>query len=453
MKRLTVLAVLLTAYLSGQNLLVNPSFESDTEPPIRFWPTANVPGTAVVQGWVSPTRATADYFNSKYSFIDNAPILLARSGEGRAAVICGLGKQLPDSRNYKEYVQGVFNEKMEAGKTYKVSFWCALDRTSSFTAPGIGAYISSEPVRENTKDRLRVKPQIRVKKPIVAENGWVKVEGMYTATGGEEWITVGSFSDTAVIALKPFNPYEYTFGVSEHVRRNAYVYIDDVCVAPYEKGKPCDCDELQIGAGKQHYLFLVDRSESMGEDGKLSTLKNEIAAFADKFNAHDRVSLITFSNGPELRLPFSRYHGQKDVQHSMKRMRPIGGTNGDAAIQFAVHYLDTIITREGIGNYHLIIATDGMFVLSKKTREEAQRVLSEKGCSVDVLHYGSTENKSLMELNTVYANSSYQMAKPEMTATFFDSEVIQTETESQKKVLQYTNMKEAYKYEYKPRQD
>jgi Mg-chelatase subunit ChlD len=453
MKRLTVLAVLLSAYLSGQNLVVNPSFESDPEPPIRFWPTANVPGSPVVQGWVNPTRGTADYFNSKYSFIDNAPILLARSGEGRAAVICGLGKQLPDSRNYKEYVQGVFNEKMEAGKTYKVSFWCALDRTSSFTAPEIGAYISSEPVRENTKDRLRVKPQIRVKKPIVAENGWVKVEGTYTATGGEEWITIGSFSDTAVIALKPFNPYEYTFGVSEHVRRNAYVYIDDVCVAPYEKGKPCDCDELQIGSGKQHYLFLVDRSESMGEDGKLSTLKNEIAAFADKFNAHDRVSLITFSNGPELRLPFSRYHGKKDVQHSMKRMRPKGGTNGDAAIQFAVHYLDTIITREGIGNYHLIIATDGMFVLSKKTREEAQRVLSEKGCSVDVLHYGSSENKSLMELSTVYANSSYQMAKPEMTATFFNSEVIQTETESQKKVLQYTNMKEAYKYEYKPRQD
>jgi len=453
MKKIALLALLVMGRLYGQNMVVNPSFESDPEPPIRFWPTANIPGTPVVQGWLSPTRATADYFNSKYSFIDNAPLLLARSGEGRAAVICGLGKQLPDSRNYKEYVQGVLTEKMVAGKTYRVSFYCALDRTSSFTAPGIGAYISTEPVRENTKDRLRVKPQIRLQKPVVAEDGWVKVEGLYTAQGGEEWITVGSFSDTAVLALKPFNPYEYTFGVSEHVRRNAYVYLDDVCVAPYEKGEPCTCDEIKIGEGKQHYLFVVDRSESMGEDGKLSTLKQEIATFADAFNAHDRVSLIVFSNGPELRLPFSRYHGKKDVQHSMKRMRAKGGTNGDAAIQFAVNYLDTIIPREGVGNYNLIIATDGMFVLSKKTRDQAQRILSEKGCSVDVLHYGSTENKSLMELSTVYANSSYQMAKPEMTGAFFKTEVIQTETESRKKVLQYTNMKEAYKYEYKPRQD
>src|SRR5688572_3294778 len=95
--------ILFLPFVAGaQNLVKNPGFESNPSPVISSWPKANEPGTEVMKTWVTPTPATPDYYNSNLSSCDGFPIALARTGEGRAALICGMQYQLPGVRNYKE---------------------------------------------------------------------------------------------------------------------------------------------------------------------------------------------------------------------------------------------------------------------------------------------------------------------------------------------------------------
>ncbi|HLG03778.1 MAG TPA: hypothetical protein VI731_09305, partial [Bacteroidia bacterium] len=104
MRFLLTTLLLLTIRLTAQNLVVNPGFESATYPPIETWPRENSPGTKVVEGWVTPTPATPDYYNSNRSVCDGFPLALARTGEGRCAFIAGMTIPLPNVRNYKEYL-------------------------------------------------------------------------------------------------------------------------------------------------------------------------------------------------------------------------------------------------------------------------------------------------------------------------------------------------------------
>src|SRR3954467_7723355 len=108
----------------------------------------------------------------------------------------GLYEQQLGATNYKEYIQGRFSQPLIAGQKYCVKFYVALDHASPNTTTGIGAYISPDPVRSDNKEPLPCRPQIITHQLITYENGWTEISGTYTANGGEQYITIGSFSDT-----------------------------------------------------------------------------------------------------------------------------------------------------------------------------------------------------------------------------------------------------------------
>jgi hypothetical protein len=62
------------------NLVKNPGFESSTTPVISTWLKENPVGTKLVDGWITPTLATPDYYNSDQSLCDGFPVAIARSG-------------------------------------------------------------------------------------------------------------------------------------------------------------------------------------------------------------------------------------------------------------------------------------------------------------------------------------------------------------------------------------
>lgn len=418
MRQLILFLLFLPLLSVAQNLVPNPSFESDTSSPIRFWPTANDPGSRVVEGWTCPTRATADYFNSDLSFIDFSPVLLAHSGQGRAAVICGLGQQLPESRNYKEYIQAQLLQPLEAGKTYQISFWMALDRAASYTAPGIGAYLSGSAITSNGKERLPFRPQVRYTQLLRSADGWVQVSGTYKASGGEQHLTIGSFSDTAVVPVYVLGQSYWSGSASMHIRRGAYVYIDDVCVAeqtpkgcfcqlPTETEETPDPIASEPPTGPDHYLFLLDASESMGEDGKLKQMKTEIVDFARRLNIGDRLAVMIFAEKPILLFGFSPEHTAGTIEKSLRKLKARGATNGDLALLTAAQVIDSLRIS---ANLHLVLATDGMFSVSARTETFLGTVLSRRNCSLDILHFGTVENKDLLRLTEKQEDGAYFQA-------------------------------------------
>ncbi len=397
-------------FAQSKNLVVNPSFEDYTYPPIRNWPGVTQPGEVIVPGWVTPTRGTADYYNSDLSVCDGFPIAKARTGEGRCALIMGLGVQNQPASNYKEYVEGKFTKPLEAGKKYCVKFYVALDHGSPYTTTGIGAYISPDEIRSDTKDPLPVQPQIITYKLITSESGWVEISGTYTANGGEQWITLGSFSDTSVVRLSDIGKYPEKSLTSQHIMRSAYFYIDDVSVEAMDEtatanGKVCDCSTTKSNDRPgDYFLFLLDISGSMNKSGHLDLMKSEIVRFTQGLNDNNRIAVMEFSDNAKMLLPFTSPADSVEIDSTVNHLKSHGNTNGDFAILRVSQMIDSMHLPQ---RTHVIIATDGIFIVKEKTKAYADSILTKNNTSFCVLEFGNLVNDDLIEITQDTPGGTY----------------------------------------------
>lgn len=392
------------------NLVRNGGFESNDPNIITTWLKENPVGTQLVAGWKTPTLATPDYYNSDQSSCDGFPVAVARTGTGRGAIICGMQNQLPGVNNYKEYLQGELTSPLIAGKEYAVSFYVTLDCASPQASTGIGAYFSNERITAQSKERLKVKPQVISYEKITYEDGWTLITGNFIAKGGEQYITLGSYSDTSVISLSSLGTHPMTFIASPHIGMHVYYYMDDVCVSPAEE-KSCDCKKVSGQQTKsEYYFFVLDASNSMNESGKLDQMKEEILNFADSIDARNKIAVMIFSDKPSILLPFTSANEHKLIQKKIGKMKAKGGTNGDLAIKRMYEYIDSINLPE---QCHVILATDGIFRISKNTKAEADSVLIRTKTSFCVLQFGDQKNEDLEEIANVVEEGLFVMANDE----------------------------------------
>ncbi len=400
--------------LSAQkNLVLNPSFEYNTTPPIHSWPPYTIPGAEVVPGWSTPTFGTADFFNSDLSTCDGFPVAKARTGQGRCALLVGISSQNLGANNYKEYIQGKFLEPLEAGETYSVRFYVTLDRGTSYTCDGLGAYISSEQIRGENKEPLPVTPQITTSRLITSGDGWVEISGTFVAKGGEQFITIGSFSPTRVIPLSDIGKRPERLLTSAHIQRGAYFYIDDVCVAK-NTGPDCEClvkkkkeDKAKAPTG-EYFLFLLDISGSMQRSGKLAAMKESIKRFVRDLDGHHRIGIMSFSDRADMIMPFMSPADSLVIDTLIDRLKTRGSTNGDLAVHRACEIIDSLKLKR---TCHLIIATDGIFNITEPTIAFADSVLNKNNTSFCVLQFGNTTNKDLMLVSEKTPKSSYNFVR------------------------------------------
>ncbi len=405
-----LISFLLSNLLVAQsgNLVHNPGFESNPEPAISTWLKENPVGTKLVDGWLTPTLATPDYYNSDKSLCDGFPVAIARTGTGRGAIICGMQSQLPGVRNYKEYLQGDLKAPLVAGKEYAVSFYVTLDCSSPQTSTGLGAYFSSERIQVASKEKLTVKPQIISFEKIVYPDGWTLISGTFVAKGGEKYITIGSYSDTATVQLSTLGTQPATFISSPHIGNHVYFYVDDVCVSLAEE-KSCDCKQTigqQAGEG-EYYFFVLDASNSMNESGKLDLMKEQITRFADSIDEKNKIGIMIFNDAPSILLPFTSAKEGKLIEKKIDKIKAKGTTNGDLAIKKMCRYIDSMNLP---ARCHIIMATDGIFRVSMKTKTEADTVLIRTKTSFCVLQFGIVKNDDLEDIALTVEDGLYTFA-------------------------------------------
>ncbi|QNE79399.1 DUF3520 domain-containing protein [Streptomyces finlayi] len=79
--------------------------------------------------------------------------------------------------------------------------------------------------------------------------------------------------------------------------------------------------------------FVVDISGSMAEPGRLDLAKESLGMLTDELRDDDSVSLVTFSDEAETRLPMTRLQGNRTkVRDIVEDMEPEDSTNVDAGI-------------------------------------------------------------------------------------------------------------------------
>ncbi len=222
---ITGIVCVFTTSATAQNLVPNPGFDTYTTCPSTSSQVTLTPP------WFNPAGATGspDYMNACFT------------GGQQGAPTNFYGYQVPynpggyyglityyNGVEVREYLSVQLTSPLVAGTVYNVGFHVSLSDNFMYATDHFGAYISNGPVNgPGTFGAMTAyTPQIDNPSGNVISDmiNWTLVSGTYTAVGGENYITLGNFSDDANTQAPLVNPGN-TLGWG-------YYYIDEVFVIP-----------------------------------------------------------------------------------------------------------------------------------------------------------------------------------------------------------------------------
>ncbi len=215
---LSALSSIACQALLAQNLVQNPSFETYTS-----CPAAMTGELWKATPWTNHLNSN-DYFNicgaaSNDIPFNNLGTQAARTGNAYAGFI-------PVSGTVREYMRVPLSSPLINGTTYAISFYVNLGDNVTKAASAIGAYLSvgMAPAFSNGINPPPVTPQIMnpLNNFITDKINWTLISGIFTASGGENYITIGHFATNADTLTVP-GPGSWTA---------SYYYVEDVSVIP-----------------------------------------------------------------------------------------------------------------------------------------------------------------------------------------------------------------------------
>lgn len=214
--------------LFAQNLVPDPSFEGTG---------ACVFGN-IRAPWQRPMGSitTPDLFNScafpstNGCFSKGLPVNMggptnpAHSGNAYAGIVDVYDLGAPNGR---EYIQVQLMSPLVAGQRYNIGFWILRPDSTKYATDGKGLYLSRTATPQSGNQFINVIPQV-ISGVITDANDWTLVSSVYTALGGEEWLTIGNFYDDAGTTIQPTGTAATNGCIL--IREAAYYFIDDVFV-------------------------------------------------------------------------------------------------------------------------------------------------------------------------------------------------------------------------------
>ena len=248
----------------SQNLVLNPSFENTASCPTgisEFYLCTNWSTTTTGP---SDSCSTPDLYAACSSQIGgvNVPNALlgyhqARTGSHFAGIILGDG--LPGCAqtgdNYREYIEGQLSSPLVAGQNYKVIFYASLAQDVMWGSNSLGVYFTNTQYTHNAcpNSIINQTPQLEMCGPAIMDTvNWIPVEWIYTATGGEQYFTIGNYKNDAATNhvshnCGSFNPY-------------IYYYIDDMSISlvgPNDCGVSLVTDSVNATCGANNGSAVV----------------------------------------------------------------------------------------------------------------------------------------------------------------------------------------------------
>ena len=184
--------------------------------------------------WISPSLGTPDFYHSCNNGVPNSLPLFyqqdhSNTNGGYAAI--GVFNSYQNTFQGREYVQVKLIDSLHQGSHYCIEFYESLSDASGLAISDLGVYLSNLAVSQNNDSAFAVSPQIiNANLNFLTDTvSWTKIGGIYTSFGGEQYITIGNFSDSSSSHAIVVNPLGYLY---------AYYLIDDVSII--------NCDSLFI---------------------------------------------------------------------------------------------------------------------------------------------------------------------------------------------------------------
>jgi gliding motility-associated-like protein len=278
-----ILCVFLLAFLfcthkqtnAQQNLVFNGDFEIYSEcPPENYYsPLLNY--FEYCTGWFARNacQITPDFFhvcNNDINGVVGIPNNFwgyqhAYSGEGYVG-ICISDEILEEG--VSEFIQTKLIESLKRCHQYEISFYVSLADKSATAFSRLGCVVTVDTLKGNSAGAncyenlmVTVTPSFVANQGFLADTvNWVLVSGLFTANGGEQFLTIGLFSNEGVNGDSMF----IQTPVPSHQHAYGYYYIDYVTL--YEAGIDENCNAINSlfipnifspnGDGENDVLFV-----------------------------------------------------------------------------------------------------------------------------------------------------------------------------------------------------
>jgi outer membrane protein OmpA-like peptidoglycan-associated protein len=240
-----------------------------------------------------------------------------------------------------EYVQNRLRKSLVKDSTYCFNAYLKLSPGSMYATNAFGFLLTKEQQKIDTDKLLSIQPSKSLNTQILNyKTRWMKVQCTYTATGGEQYLTLGSFRNHKDLELikVPGNVPE------------SYYYLEDISLVPIANESQCACN-------------FSDRRIQYESVDTITPLEEEVSRF-DSLNVGDTIVLdnIHFDND-ESDLLAESYEMLTDVLLFMRKYQ-------SARVQIDGH-------TSSVGDYlHNL-------VLSRKRAAAVERFLVNNGVTED----------------------------------------------------------------------
>ncbi len=180
---------------------------------------------------------------------------------------------------YREYVVGTLNQALVAGQAYIVSFQYARSTNCKYATDALGFYLSSSWPTMGTSGFgvLPVTPNsTNPSGNVLSSNSWSTYQDTIIASGGEQYITIGSFTQNA----------SGTLVTSSASINGAYMYFDDAQVIVYNgvfgDSNICLGEEAQVYSILDSTFYWVNASNptvSLGSNDTLTVTPSQTTTY------------------------------------------------------------------------------------------------------------------------------------------------------------------------------
>jgi hypothetical protein len=244
------------------NLVPNSSFEDTLNcDSFTYYPNVGYP-------WFTPTDCTPDYYyglqpSCGYSALQN-PSGFQIPFDGIAYVGIFVAKP-PNSYGTREYITSQLLDTLLGGKQYKLQFYVSRANYFGYATDDIGAYFSSQPPSSLNCLNLPLIPQVENPQGNIITDSinWTPISGIYTATGGELFITIGNFKDS-------INTTYVDADSGNGMSTSAYYYIDMVSLISVDS-----IIGLNDFSNNNNSITIFPNPVKRGESIKIDINKNE----------------------------------------------------------------------------------------------------------------------------------------------------------------------------------
>jgi hypothetical protein len=214
-----LLIIFSTSNIFAQNYVPNPSFDNmkGSKPNLDPWRKVNTVDYFVN----SENKGSRKRYNNRDD--KNYTLRLPHSGSGYIGI-----RTWP---KYREYIQVELIDTLCQKKKYYFEMFivhspfcnCYLKSFAASFYEKRPSYTSGGSIKNYPAQLMHIDS-----KGIKDNDDWVKISGVYEASGGEKYLTIGNFSEQ--FKLKRKSSFIFSF----FKKREAYYYVDDVSLYPLD---------------------------------------------------------------------------------------------------------------------------------------------------------------------------------------------------------------------------